>query len=78
MFKCDMCGECCRNLKMSEIYSALDDGTGKCIYLDDGDRPLICRIDDAYDAYFKGIMTKDEYYELNYMACDILKKSGGK
>ena len=66
MFKCDMCGECCRNLKMSEIYSALDDGTGKCIYLDGNkcsiykDRPLICRVDEAYEALFKDTVTKEE------------------
>lgn len=83
-FKCDMCGECCRNLKLSEIYSELDDGTGKCRYLVGNkcsiydNRPIICRIDDAYEVFFKDIMTKKEYYELNYKACDILKNAGGK
>ena len=81
-FKCDMCGECCRNLKLSDIYRELDDGTGKCRYLDGNKcsiyekRPLICRVDDAYDALFRDTMTKEKYYELNYEACDILKKGG--
>ena len=78
-FKCDMCGECCRNLKLSPIYAKLDDGTGKCKYLDGNicsiysDRPLICRVDDAYEAYFKDVMSKDEYYQENYRTCEYLK-----
>lgn len=79
MFKCDMCGECCRNLSFSEIYSDLDDGTGKCRYLVGNkcsiynDRPLKCRIDDCYEEYFSGQMTKEEYYRLNHEICDKLK-----
>lgn len=84
MFECDMCGECCRNLRLSELYSDLDDGTGKCIYLDGNkcsiynNRPLKCRIDDSYEAFFKEEISKDEYYRLNYQACAQLKmKEGG-
>lgn len=79
MFKCDMCGECCRNLLMSELYSDLDDGTGKCRYLEGNkcriysERPLKCRIDDCYNEFFSEQMTKEEYYRLNYEVCDKLK-----
>ncbi len=80
MFNCDMCGKCCQNLRLSPLYAELDDGTGKCRYLEGNlcsiyeTRPLLCRIDESYDAFFKGKMTKDEYYRLNYEACEKLKK----
>lgn len=67
MFNCDMCGECCRNLDKSELYKELDRGDGVCIYLEGNlcgiyeSRPLICRVDEAYDAFFSGVMTKHEY-----------------
>lgn len=79
MFKCDQCGRCCRNLNKSELYTALDRGDGVCIYLDGNkcsiynERPLLCRVDECYDVYFKDAMAKDEYYKLNYEACDKLK-----
>ncbi len=79
MFKCDKCGQCCRYLDKSEIYKELDRGDGVCIYLVGNlcgiyeDRPLICRVDEAYYAFFGGLMTKQEYYRLNYHACDKLK-----
>ena len=79
MFKCDKCGQCCRNLKLSEIYNDLDDGTGVCRYLKGNlcsiykDRPVYCRIDECYELWFKEIMSKDEYYRQNYACCKILK-----
>lgn len=81
MFKCDRCGQCCRNIGMSPIYAELNDGTGKCKYLNGNlcsiynERPLLCRIDEGYEAFFKGTMTKEEYYRLNYEVCDKLKKT---
>ena len=84
MFRCSCCGECCRNLNNSLIYSKLDRGDGVCIYLNVNlcsiyeKRPLICRIDECYDAYFKKICTREEYYELNYKACKKLQAKGGK
>ena len=80
MFTCSKCGECCRNLDKSEIYKQLDRGDGVCIHLKGNlcgiyeNRPLICRVDEAYDAFFSTTMTKEKYYELNYLACDKLKK----
>lgn len=80
MFKCDKCGECCRNLDKSPIYIELDSGNGVCKYLIGNlcsiydERPLLCRIDESYDIFFKDIIERDEYYKLNYRACNILKK----
>lgn len=83
MFKCDMCGECCRNLDKSSLYADLDMGNGICRYLNGNkcsiydDRPLLCRVDESYEAYFKDVITIDEYYRLNYESCDVLKKQAG-
>lgn len=82
MFKCDKCGMCCKNVGTSSIYKELDDGTGKCRYLDGSlcsiyeNRPLLCRIDESYEAFFKDKMTLEEYYRLNYEACNRLKTGG--
>ena len=79
MFKCDKCGICCRNLKLSPLYVDLDRGDGVCKYLQDSlcsiytSRPLICRVDECYE-FFKQSMTLEEYYELNYESCNKLKK----
>ena len=80
MFKCDKCGECCRNLKMSDVYADLDRGDGICKYLDGNlcsiykNRPVKCRIDDGYYEFFKDSITIEEFYEANYKMCEELKK----
>lgn len=83
MFKCERCGNCCRNIGGIDLYLDLDDGSGVCKYLDKKtnlcliyeDRPLKCRIDDAYNQIFKNEMSLEEYYELNYESCRKLKGS---
>lgn len=78
MFPCSKCGECCRNLNRSPLYRNMHNGDGICIYLKGNlcsiyqSRPLICRIDDAYDVFFKEKMTLEEYYKLNKEACEHL------
>lgn len=80
MFKCDRCGECCRNLDKSPLYDELHDGDGICRYLRKNvctiyeKRPLICRVDDCYDIYFNDKMGYEEYLRLNYKICKELKK----
>ena len=82
MFHCDKCGKCCQYIGRSPIYSFLDRGDGVCRYYEDNtklcsiykNRPVICRVDDMYDLYFKEMMTKEEYYELNYQSCMQLKE----
>ena len=79
MFQCDQCGLCCKNLKLSSIYAELDRGDGNCKYLKGNlcsiysDRPLVCRIDESYEVFFKDNFSKEEYYRLNYEMCDKLK-----
>lgn len=80
MFKCDQCGACCRNVNLSSLYEMLDRGDGVCKYLSGNlctiyeNRPLLCRIDESYTAFFSGSINKEEYYRLNYEVCDKLKK----
>lgn len=79
MFNCDKCGECCRNIGGIEIYAELDRGDGVCKYLSGNlcsiyeKRPLLCRVDESYELYFKEKLSKEEYYDLNYSACKRLK-----
>lgn len=80
MFRCDKCGQCCRNLDKSPIYNDLHDGDGVCRYLCGSEcsiyneRPLICRIDEGYEVFFKDKVSYEEYLQLNYECCEILKK----
>ncbi|HHL2033966.1 TPA: YkgJ family cysteine cluster protein [Clostridium perfringens] len=81
MFKCDKCGECCRNLNKSHIYDELHNGNGICKYLKGNlcsiyeERPLLCRIDESYEIFFKETMTKSAYYNINYNFCNKLKNN---
>ncbi len=79
MFVCDKCGECCRHLDLSPLYRALDRGDGVCKFLE-GDlcgiyesRPLLCRVDESFDAFYRGIMSREEYDRLNGEACSKMK-----
>lgn len=75
MFKCNKCGLCCRNLNKSNIYDFLNRGDGVCKYLKENicsiyeNRPIVCRVDDCYEIFFKKIYSRDEYYKLNYEGC---------
>ena len=79
MFKCDKSGQCCRNLDKSPIYDHLHNGAGICRFLNGNlcsiyeTRPVICRVDESYDAFFKEQMSYEEYIQLNYECCKILK-----
>lgn len=79
MFKCDRCGACCRHLNKSEVYKALDRGDGVCKYLEGNmcqiyeERPLLCRVDECYELYFKEYMSLEEYYEQNYKMCKKIR-----
>ncbi len=81
MFKCDKCGLCCRNIGKSEFYKELDRGDGVCRYLRGNlcgiyeSRPILCRVDEGYEAFFKSAMSKEEYYALNYKICEKLKNN---
>ncbi len=79
MFQCSKCGECCRNLNNSDLFRNLHRGDGVCIYLDGNlcsiyeKRPLLCRVDESYEKYFKEQYSLEEYYNLNYQGCRNLQ-----
>ena len=80
MFRCDKCGQCCRHLDRSPLYRELHNGDGVCRYLKGNlcsiyeNRPLLCRVDDSYQAFFKDKLSYEEYLQLNYESCKILKQ----
>lgn len=82
MFFCEKCGECCKHLDRSDLYKDLDRGDGVCKYLKQNicsiynKRPIICRVDESYYSFFKGQISLEDYYKLNYDACNKLKKEG--
>lgn len=61
------------------LYAHLDRGDGICKHLKGNlcgiydERPLICRVDDCYEQFFKGEYSRDEFYNLNYQVCNQLK-----
>ena len=81
MFGCEKCILVVRAYLVCELYGHLDDGTGVCNFDRDTslctiyhNRPLICRVDDAYEAFFQDEMTTEQYYEMNYAACRKLRR----
>ncbi len=80
MFVCDICGCCCRHLNLSKEYAFLDRGDGVCRYLSGNLcsiyelRPLLCRVDESYQAFFYAVMSRQEYDRLNTEECEQLKR----
>lgn len=72
------------NVDLNRWYKELDRGDGVCKFFDCEShlckiydtRPIKCNVDLAYNIYFKDIMTKERYYQLNYNECQNLKKRG--
>lgn len=81
-FFCDQCGLCCKKLSNSPMYKDLDRGDGVCIHFNETtnlcgvyeNRPLKCRVDDMYTEFYQNTLTIEEFHQLNYEACNILKK----
>ncbi len=67
---------------MTEQYKHLDRGDGVCLHFDVETnlcsiyetRPVICRIDESYELFFKDQMTLEQFYAINYKSCDMLKR----
>ncbi len=78
-FPCDKCGACCRNLRRSALYAGLDRGDGVCRYLAGNlcsiydQRPLLCRVEESYRAFFADALDWETYCRLNREACVVLK-----
>lgn len=86
MFICDRCGLCCMAVGQSSIYAEFDRGDGICRYFDDNTRlctiyekrPVICNVEEMYIRFFSEMISKEEYYRLNYNACERLKERTAK
>lgn len=82
MFTCDKCGLCCQSLAGIELFQHLDRGDGVCKYFDPvtrlcsiyEERPLLCRVDESYDAIFSAYLSREEYNQMNYESCVRLKQ----
>ena len=81
-FECDLCGLCCRNIRLSYFYKPeLDRGDGICKnLLEDNrckiynDRPIVCNVDAYYEKYLSKMMSRQQFYAMNYKMCAELKE----
>lgn len=78
MFNCN-CNKavCCKSVghipelsSTNGVCDQLDTKTNRCKIYDS--RPLICRVDDYWEANLQSIITKDEWYKENEEACKKL------
>lgn len=86
MFQCDKCGLCCLGLDKHEETKDMHNGDGVCIHLDRKtmlchiyeNRPIFCRVDDYFEQGLAGEMSEEEFYRLNYEACEEKKRAWKK
>lgn len=80
MFQCDQCGACCRNLDLNPVFSELNRGDGICRFLSGNlcsiyeTRPLICRVDEVYELFWKDQLSRERYYQMNSEIYNQLKR----
>lgn len=78
IFKCRQCGECCRHLDIISQMKEFDSGNGTCKFLDNNKcaiynkRPDICQGEYVYHKFYEG-MDVDEYYNMLYRLCDLIR-----
>ena len=79
-FNCTKCGLCCQHVS----HLGLPNVNGVCVNCEPftrscsiyQTRPLVCRIDEGYEAVFKNEMTKEDFYRINEEACRKLQELG--
>jgi hypothetical protein len=80
-FECSRCGVCCQHLERNALYAALHRGDGICQHFNAEqrecsiyeNRPLLCRIDEAYTAFFVELFSIAEYHQLMRESCAFLQ-----
>ena len=80
-FSCSRCGVCCQHLDRNTLYAELHCGDGICQHFNTerrectiyDNRPLLCRIDDAYAAFFVKKYSRSEYDQLVQASCIFLQ-----
>lgn len=85
MFKCIKCGLCCQHIDVIPQLKTFDDGSGRCIHLQEDNlceiyehRPDICNVDKQYECFYKDMMSRSEFDDLNTKGCHILWTEYGK
>lgn len=81
LFPCTACGQCCKNVHLSELTNYLNRSDGTCRHFDDKtnlcliyeDRPLICRVEDYYDKHLSHLYEWDGFVKMNLEVCKKLK-----
>jgi Fe-S-cluster containining protein len=80
-FPCVRCGLCCQQLNFIPFLSDYNRGDGICCHLKNNlcsiynKRPIICNVENAYNKYFKRIMTKNDFIKINLEVCLKLIKT---
>ena len=80
-FPCTACGQCCKNVHLSEQTNYLNRGDGTCRHFDDESllcniyeqRPLICRIEEYHEKYLSHLYEWDGFVKMNLEVCEQLK-----
>ncbi|MRX73378.1 YkgJ family cysteine cluster protein [Bacillus lacus] len=78
-FPCTSCGACCSSIEGIAFLEKYNQN-GSCNKLKDNEctiyeeRPLLCRIDEAYDQIFSAYMTRKDFYRQNAKACNELQE----
>ena len=81
-FPCTSCGQCCKNVHLSEQTKYLNRGDGTCSHFDDSSllctiyeqRPLICRIEEYHERYLSHLYDWVGFVKMNLEVCKQLKK----
>lgn len=84
LFPCTACGQCCKNVYLSEQTNYLNRGDGTCRHFDDEtllcniyeQRPLICRIEEYHEKYLSHLYEWDGFVKMNLEVCEQLKDKG--
>ena len=84
-FHCSQCGACCMSVEGVEGFEELTADDGSCKLFDKethlctiyDERPLLCRVDEAFDAYYASSMSWEEYLDANYKSCKELREALG-
>ena len=82
MFPCEKCGICCRLVGQTPWGKQLALPNGVCRWLDQEtnlcriyeERPIFCNVDKYYEKYYKGKIARTEFYSINIIECDKLKR----
>lgn len=81
-FPCTSCGACCASIEGIDFLEEFNI-EGQCSMLKENkctiyeSRPLLCRIDESYEQIFSTLMTKEEFYMQNAIACNTLQEKLG-